>query len=137
VYGEILEREYADYERYFDVHRLTVDAYAAQHPGEPSRRATQSVAVHLIRLHLMLERGLQSEQANAAMQRVSSHGRFVWLEPPEAPEWITVLYVRGARDPAEHEARVREWAGSVWEAWREHHETFRRWASVAFRAWGI
>ncbi|WP_053057507.1 DUF5946 family protein [Rubrobacter aplysinae] len=137
VYGKVLEREYADYERYFDIHRLTVDAYAAQHPGEPSRRATQSVAVHLIRLHLMLELGLPPERANAGMQRVSSKGGFVWLEPPESPGWITVLHVREARDPAEHEARVREWAGSVWEAWSGHHEAIRRWAAVAFRAWGI
>ena len=27
----------------------------------------------------------------------------------------------------EHGARVRDWALSVWAAWREHHETLRRW----------
>lgn len=132
VYGEVLEREYGDYESYFDIHRLTVDAYAAQHPGEPSRRSVQSVAVHLIRLHLMLERELPPERANAAMQLVSSKNDFAWLEPPESPGWLTVLHVREARDPAEHEARVREWAESVWEAWRGHHETIRRLAAVAF-----
>ena len=59
VYGEVLEKEYGDYLRYAPVHRLTVDAYAAQHPGVPSPQSIQSVAVHLIRLHLVLERGLR------------------------------------------------------------------------------
>jgi hypothetical protein len=85
----------------------------------------------------MLERGLSPERANAAMQRVSSNSDFAWLEPPESPDWLTLLHVREARDPAEHEARVREWAESVWEAWAEHHETVRRWSAVVFRARGI
>ena len=48
IYGEVLAREYGEY-AYPPVHRLTVDAYAAQHPGVPSRRSIQSVAIHLRR----------------------------------------------------------------------------------------
>lgn len=136
IFGEVLEREYADYERYFDVYRLSVDAYAAQHPGEPSRRSVQSMAVHLIRIHLVLERGLPPERANEAMQRVSSRKDFAWLEPPESLGEITVVDVRRS-GREEHAECVRRWARSVWEAWSGHHETVRRWAAVAFRAWGI
>ena len=129
VYGEVLEKEYGDYLRYAPVHRLTVDAYAAQHPGVPSPQSIQSVAVHLIRLHLVLERGLRPERANAAMQwTVSRSKRFVWLDPPVSLGEITILDVRDAKDPDEHIERVREWARSVWEAWAPHHETVRRWA---------
>ena len=129
VYGEVLEKEYGDYLRYAPVHRLTVDAYAAQHPGVPSPQSIQSVAVHLIRLHLVLERGLRPERANAAMQWTVSRSKgFVWLDPPESLGEITVLDVRDAKDPDEHIERVREWARSVWEAWAPHHETVRRWA---------
>ena len=60
---EVLAREYSDF-RYASVHQLTVDSYAAQHPGEPSRQSIQSVAVHLISLHLMLERGYGSPASN-------------------------------------------------------------------------
>ena len=130
MYGEVLAREYEDYELYAPVHRLTVDAYAAQHPGEPSRLAVQSVAVHLIRLHFQLERDLPHTQASALMLRVSAHAEdsFTWLEPPEPLGAVTVLDVLTAESPADHAERVREWAQSVWEAWRPHHDTVRRWA---------
>lgn len=129
LYGKVLAKEYGDYPLYAPVHRLTVDAYAAQHPGTPSRRSIQSVAVHLIRLQLQLERGLPYDKANAAMLRVSSRsGDFVWLDPPVPTGGVTVLDVLRAGGPEEHIGRVRRWAESVWEAWTPHHETVRRWA---------
>ena len=42
---------------------LMVDAYASQHPGVPSAQAIQSVAVHLLTLQGVLERGVSPEQA--------------------------------------------------------------------------
>ena len=130
IYGKVLEREYADYPRFAPVHRLTVDAYAAQHPGTPSPQAVGSVGVHLIRLHLQLERDLPHDHANAAMLHISSRLKkdFVWLVPPPRLGDLTVLHVHGARDTDDHVKRVREWARSVWEAWSPHHETVRLWA---------
>jgi hypothetical protein len=128
----VLEREYADYSRFAPVHRLTVDAYAAQHPGTSSPQAIGSVGVHLVRLHLQLERGLPHGRANAAMLDISSRLKddFVWLDPPSHPGDVTVLDVLAAREPDEHMGRVRGWAASVWEAWASHHETVRRWAAT-------
>jgi Family of unknown function (DUF5946) len=129
LYGEVLAKEYGDYTGYASIHRLTVDSYAAQHPGVPSSRSIQSVAVHLIRLHLLLERDLPPERANAAiLWAVSGSQEFVWLTPPASPGGVTVLDVRRAGNPDEHVERVREWAKSVWEAWSAHHDTVRRWA---------
>ena len=132
LYGEVLGREYVDYERFAPVHRLTVDAYAAQHPGTPSPKAIGSVGVHLVRLHLQLERGLPHDRANAAMLEISSRLKedFVWLDPPASLGNVTVLDVLDAPDPDEHMARVRGWAASVWEAWAPHHETVRLWAAT-------
>ena len=130
VYGEVLDREYQEYTRYAPVHRLGVDAYAAQHPGAPSRQAIASVGVHLVRLHLVLECGLQPEKANSAMKWASGRKHdFVWLDPPASLGELTVLYVRDAQSSEEHTARMREWAQSVWEAWGAHHDTVRRWAA--------
>lgn len=130
--GEVFEKEYADYAFFAPVHRVAVDAYAAQHPGVPSPQAIKSVGVHLIRLHLVLERGLPHEKANAAMKWASRLKRdFVWLEPPDRPGELTILHVHAASTPEEHLARVREWARSVWDAWSPHHETVRQWASAA------
>ena len=127
----MLEREYADYERFAPVHRLTVDAYAAQHPGTPSPQSIGSVGVHLVRLHLQLERGLPPARANDAMLGISSRLKkdFVWLEPPTSLGDVTVIYVLEAEDPDDHMRRVRAWATSVWGAWKPHHETVRRWAA--------
>jgi hypothetical protein len=107
-----------------------VDAYAAQHPGTPSPQSIGSVGVHLVRLHLQLERGLPHDGANDAMLKISLRLKehFVWLDPPASLGGATVLDVLNARGPEEHVERVRGWAASVWEAWSPHHETVRRWA---------
>jgi Family of unknown function (DUF5946) len=62
----VLAREYQD-QRFFIVHRLTVDSYAVQHPGNPSRQSIQSVGVHLVRLCLFFEHELTPDRANQAM----------------------------------------------------------------------
>lgn len=125
VYGEVLAREYSD-PQYFRVHRLTVDSYAVQHPGSPSRQSIHSVGLHLIRLCLFLEHGLAAEAANAAMLEAGKHKHdFVWLEPPETLGDITVSDVAKATDASEHIRRVRAWARSAWEAWSVHHATIR------------
>ena len=131
LYGKVLGREYEDYTGFAPVHRLTVDAYAAQHPGTSSPQSIGSVGVHLVRLHLQLERGLPHDRANDAMLDISSRLKknFVWLDPPEQLGDVTVLDVLDARDPEEHMERVRGWGASVWEAWAPHHETVRRWAA--------
>lgn len=131
VYGEVLEREYGDF-RYGRSHGLTVDAYAAQHPGTPSPQSIRSVAVHLVALFLRLERGARTEELYSARERVASLGKrggLAWLEPPASRGGITILDVRDAEDPDEHAERVRVWAASVWRAWSCHHEAIRWWAT--------
>ncbi|HLW73652.1 MAG TPA: DUF5946 family protein, partial [Gammaproteobacteria bacterium] len=66
AYGEVLEREYSD-PGYYRVHRLSVDAYAVQHPGRPSPQTIQSVNLHLIRLCCLVEKSLPMEKANDLM----------------------------------------------------------------------
>ena len=127
AYGEVLAREYSD-PAYFQVHRLSVDAYAVQHPGRESPQAINSVAVHLIRLCLQLERQLTPEQANSAMvQATLNKGRYVWLEPPSSLGDVTVKDVWRAQNVEAHIEAVRRWARSAWQAWISHHATVRGW----------
>ena len=56
-YGELLAAQYSDLERMV-FHRLVVDTYAVQHPGGDDPRAVRSVGIHLMRLCLFLERGV-------------------------------------------------------------------------------
>lgn len=134
IFGEVLAKEYTDFARYAPIHRLTVDVYAAQHPGAPSRQSIQSVAVHLVGLCAVLECGLDFAQATDAIRRaLKRREEFVWFDPPAPSDWLTILDVAGAQDLAGHESVVRRWAESVWEAWSPHHATVRRWAE--FDSW--
>jgi hypothetical protein len=131
LFGEVMAREYGEY-RYPAVHALTVDVYAAQHPGMPSRRSTQSVALHLMGLHLALERGYDAQRVIAERQRAQRAGAtYTWLEPPANMGPLTIVDIHAARDLAEHEDLVRRWAASVWAAWEQHHDRIRAWASAA------
>lgn len=127
VYGEVLAHEYSD-PTYFEVHRLTVDAYAVQHPGHTDRQSIQSVGVHLIRLCLFLEHGLTAENANDAMLEAGKNKHsFVFLEPPQSFGSITAADIYKAKSAKEHKAIVREWAQTAWEAWSMHHDIIREW----------
>ena len=128
AFGEVLAREYSD-PAYFVIHRLTVDAYAVQHPGQPSPQSIKSVGVHLVRLHLLLECGVEMQHANDAMLVINQKKEhFVWLTPPSTLGLITVANVQTATTVEQHTHLVREWAASVWAAWFPHHETIRRWS---------
>lgn len=107
-----------------------MDAYAAQHPGVPERRSIQSVALHLITLGLILERGLDPANAPQVHKRLVLRPGFVWLEPPSMAGRLTVMDVLGAPDPAEHERRVLAWGADVWAAWASHHETVWGWVEL-------
>src|SRR5437773_11762704 len=105
--------------------QLVVDAYAAQHPGLPSRKSIQSVAVHLISLCLQLEQGATPAQARQAIiAALAMAYRLVWLEPPPWSGAMTIVDVADGAD-------VRAWAESVWRAWTPHHATVREWINAS------
>lgn len=97
---------------------LLVDAYAAQHAGVPSPQAVQSVAVHLLAMHGVIDRGVPPERAMWIRRRaVRTRGAYHWLSPPPAGEALTVRHLfagGGVAVPASAADYVR----SVHEAWR-------------------
>ena len=128
-FGQVLAREYSD-GRYHAVHRLTVDAYALQHPGRPSPQTIRSIALHALSLCAIFERGIELDKATAVIQQATRNkDRFEWLPPPTSMGSLTVADIRQARNAEEHAQRVRQWARSVWSAWSQHHPTFRQWLS--------
>lgn len=125
LYSEVLGREYSD-PALMTLHRLTVDAYAVQHPGDPDRRAVQSVWAHLVGLYLTVERGSSHTFARkviAALVRESDG--LVWLVPPADLGRVTVVDVAAAGSPSAHLAIVRVWADVAWSAWYPHHSAIR------------
>ncbi len=127
LYGEVLAREYSD-ARYRSIHRLTVDAYAAQHPGRESPQSTQSVALHLISLCMILEQHWPPERVTSALQQIVERRKELWwLEPPAHRGDVTVADVHAISTRQAHETVVRLWARSVWESWARHHATVQAW----------
>jgi hypothetical protein len=114
--------------------RLVVDAYGAQHPGRRQVRAVQSVAVHLMGLCTVLERGAEPRiMPTRDRKRVRRTLDLHWLEPPSPIGTLTVRGPLRANGPDEHAARVEAWARDVWAAWASHHDTVRSWLDVASR----
>ncbi len=110
-------------------HALLVDVYASQHPGVPSNQTINSVAIHLMVLYGVLERGYKPEQALWLRTRpgrassIAKHDRFHWLPPPSFATSLTIADVIAGATPSERSRLLEVWVKSVWQAWKELHET--------------
>jgi hypothetical protein len=120
VFEEVLASELQNPVPFGQVHQLTVDTYAVQHAG--GRHPDKSVCVHLVGLHLMLERGVAPAEVPARLQRLAIRANWPHLDPPEERASLTVRDVALADSPLAHARRVREWAAEVWRAWSRHHD---------------
>jgi len=131
VFEEVLAAEFQDAVLFGRAHQTTVDAYAAQHPG--ARHRDKSIAVHLVGLHLVLERGLAPPDVPRRLQRLSGAVE-AWphFAPPEDLGPLTVIDVATAGSRQDHVSRVRAWAEQVWSAWRPHHAAVAGLAELCF-----
>jgi hypothetical protein len=131
LYGELLAREYND-PAYMTVHRMTVDAYCAQHPGKPERRTIQSINVHLVGLFLTVERDASGDFARnvigTLIEKYSDH--FRWLDAPLSLGDMNVQDVLAAKDADLHQTLAKQWAESVWQAWSPLHGHIRTLAEL-------
>ncbi len=116
AYGDLLVREYENPVLFGAVHRLTVDAYALQHPGDVSdRRAIQSVWVHYAALHLAFEKKRPLADIPPVMQKLAG-GSFPPL--PTIPAGFAVTHADVIAGPVDnHAALVRDWARCAYDAW--------------------
>jgi hypothetical protein len=125
LFEEILVREFSDY-RYGRAHRLTVDAYALQHPDR-YMRSGKSFAAHLTGMWAALEHEDALAMNRVVQKWLSSNPRID--KPAHLPEHrgeLTVSYIHSAPDAEEHVNRVKKWARDVWAAWAEHHDLARQ-----------
>ena len=122
MYGQVLNKEYGEY-GYPDItHRLTVDTYAVQHPGQISKRSIQSVNLHLLGLYMILKMDSSGSEATKTMGLIlSKKPSFVWLTPPEFEGSLTIAHVLEAENLKAHKVKVREWAENVFKLWYDQH----------------
>ena len=118
VYCEILGKEYSSFDQLKETHRLTVDTYAVQHPGNPGRKSTQSVWGHLIAMYYMIELNTGEARALSILKKfINNKLELNWLKPPDFEGTMTVSDVITAKDIHEHNVLVKKWADSVWDRW--------------------
>jgi len=127
AFNAVIAREFENPDL-MPVHRMSVDAWAVQHPGDGSRRAIQSVGLHLARLWVQLDRGLEGEAANRVMSGFARRKAELPELPPRTCYTMTVADVIAAEEPSAHRAGVRQWAEAVWMDWADQHDFIRRWA---------
>ena len=114
---------------------LLVDAYAVQHPGTPSEQSIQSVAVHLLALYGVLERGMPPGKAVWIRQRAvriiqgePKHNRFVWLAPPSFAGSLTIADIVARPTPAARSEQASEYIQCMWKIWSAlHADTIASW----------
>ena len=70
TFNAVTAKDYGEYQ-YPEVHRLIVDAYMSQHATFATPAARRSVVVHLIGLHLVLERGMKGAAAGGRSDKSS------------------------------------------------------------------
>lgn len=86
---------------------LTINAYAAQHPGVPLGQAIQSVNIHLIGLYCVFEKNMSPEQAVISMQKMMKNtGKFTWLTPPDLSDTIKIDALLHAHTKEEYKDRA-------------------------------
>jgi hypothetical protein len=134
VFGQVQADEALRF-GYPSAHRIVVDAYMAQHPGDGSdRRDRQSVFVHLAGLCAVLEMQIEPDRATDVLRRVlQRHDDFPVLERGQGPGELTVLHLVNAPDLAGYEQRARAWGRAVWKAWDQHHSLLSHAVTNALR----
>jgi hypothetical protein len=127
AFTTVLAAEYSD-RALMQTHRLTVDTYAVQHPGDSKdRRGIQSVGLHLSRLYMQLANPMPPRETNAVMLDFSrSKASLIALKPP-AQFRVTVANVLPFAGTRAHSEKVKDWATKTWEDWSDHHEYIRQW----------
>ena len=132
----VIGAEFENMVLFGQVHQLTVDAYAVQHAG--GSHPDKSVDVHLVGLHLQLERGVRSPDVAPRLQSLVG-GVATWphFAPPARHGELTILDVALAGSPLEHAKRVRAWAQDVWNTWGPHHEAIDELATSVYAARGV
>ena len=124
-YGQLLEHEYSEPALFASCHRLTVDAYALQHPGSPGDlRAVQPVWLPATSLWLIFRDEADHEFATNALKALT--GRTPTRLPVAPPRFSMTHADIVERPLLEHSRCVAEWARAALREWSELHGEIAR-----------
>ncbi len=115
AYGVVLAREYGNQDLFAAAHRLTVDAFALQHPGSLNdRRAVQSVNLHYMSLWLVFEKDYPLNLAGKALKTLADHEFESRAKAPTSYGYTLLDF-----DSQDHANSAKQWAQSAFDAWSD------------------
>ncbi len=124
VYTNLLAQEFTNPD-FFKIHRITVDAYLAQHIGDQQdRRARQSSNLHIISLYLYFEKKLSTNMVLNFLKKATEN-KHDWPAIFQLREanWKTILDILETKNASDHIKQITEWGRSVWDAYTDQHPT--------------
>ena len=125
-YGELLPRIYGSAGGRHPLYQLVIDGYAVQHPDRTTPRGLRSLALSLMTLQLVLERGTDPAQGSR-MHQMMMRGRPRFAGPLAHRELDSLSTHRDVRMREDWEQAVWEWVRQLWDAWSPAHRTVRGW----------
>ncbi|MEO0421799.1 MAG: DUF5946 family protein [Pseudomonadota bacterium] len=132
IFQKVIARDFSEPQR-MPLHRLTVDAYALQHPDRYMRSA-KSAAAHLVGACWAIEGNDDPRAAQAISHYLNGNPPLQRPQPDPPPRQrgaLTIVDVRDAPDAHEHKRVVLAWARDAWAAWHAHHAQARAWLASA------
>lgn len=132
AFGRLLAAEYSGTAP-MDIHRLCVDSYAVQHPGDGvDRRAIQSVGLHLARLYVQLETRPDPVKTNRIMLGFAARKHTLVALTPPAKFTLTSADIAPFAGSDKHADKVMGWAKTTWRDWHAHHAYIRDWIGEGY-----
>lgn len=106
------------------IHQHVVDTYAAQQANETTKPINITFA--LAGLYLFLEKNYSGRQVQQAHMKMAKHKQ-VWpvFKYPQHKGDVTIQEVLLAPPGNERDTMIKEWNESVWNTYKENHETVR------------
>lgn len=129
AFGRVLAAEYSD-TSLWQTHRMSVDTYAVQHPGDGTKRATQSVGLHLARLLVQLEAPRPPIETNEIMLNLGQFKSSIPEFNARSDDRVTIADVVLHAGSSTHAEAVQNWAQSTWQDWQTQHEIIREWVNT-------
>lgn len=118
--------------------QYVVDAYTCRHPSVRTKRAVPTTALCLMTLDLVLSVGLDVALGSRLHQQMMRKhpAVFVPLSKPDLVGTLTHRHLAQAQtQQTSLEQAAKEWAESVWQAWRGHHDQVRQWTRTLVPEW--
>jgi hypothetical protein len=119
LFAQVCALGYSD-PHYRQANFYGVDAHALQHPEIHGQKNN---ALHLLRLSWIFEYNAHAHSGTVPRwwQDYARRGDIPLLAPPVERGQLTIVEVTAASTPAAQAELMRQWAWSVYRAWRSHH----------------